>query len=351
MIRSFRFDPPELSEHEAKAIARDLYGVEGSTQRLRGERSHNTRFITDQGDLVLRVASAAEPDAMIECHAAAIGHIGHTAPSAPVARMIPSLAGELVPAIEREGLRHRVRLETFLPGVTFHDEQIVGLEALGAIGEVLGTVAAALSSFDHPAAHEFMPWDIANGLIHDAELVNALESAPRELYDRARPRLDSAATAMATLPRQVVHNDGHAGNLLRPDTQSEQIVGLIDFGDLVHTVVAADIAVAGASLAPHHRDPLRALAALTAGYHRSHTLSDADVSALPDLVLARLVLSMLLSRYQIDHASHIAEAVEPEYRWSVANLARWLDLDPAAAVGEIAATIAALPPEPQTEAQ
>ena len=66
----FRFDPPDVPEAEVLQIAHELYGVSGTATRLRGERSHNTRFTTPDGDeFVLRIASASEPAAMIDCHA------------------------------------------------------------------------------------------------------------------------------------------------------------------------------------------------------------------------------------------------------------------------------------------
>jgi Ser/Thr protein kinase RdoA (MazF antagonist) len=330
-----RFDPPELAPDEAARIAEDLYGLAGQTQRLRGERSHNTRFVTDHGEFVLRVASASEPDAAIECHAGAMVHIERRSPSLPVARVIAARDGRLVPAIERHGRRHRVRLETFLPGVTFDDQQAVSAPALRQIGELLGGVAAALADFEHHAAHGFMPWDVANGLVLDPALRVGLSTEATDLVECAAPRLVDATRAMAVLPRQIIHNDGHAGNLLRTDGTSEAVTGVIDFGDLVHTVTIADIAVSGASFAPHQRDPAGALAALATGYDARRPLLPAEVRAIPDLVLTRLVLSTLLVEYQIANAPHIAEAVSQERAGTLANLARWLEIPPVAAAARI----------------
>ena len=73
MIELFRFDPPELPDADVRRIADELYGVTGDTHRLRGERSHNTRFTTADGEqYVLRVASASEPDDAIDFHAQAL---------------------------------------------------------------------------------------------------------------------------------------------------------------------------------------------------------------------------------------------------------------------------------------
>ena len=44
-----------------------------------------------------------------------------------------------------------------------------------------------------------------------------------------------------------------------PTPASDRVTGLIDFGDLVHTVTVADIAVSAASLVPHQADPTAAL--------------------------------------------------------------------------------------------
>jgi Ser/Thr protein kinase RdoA (MazF antagonist) len=197
-------------------------------------------------------------------------------------------------------------------------------------------VAAALADFDHPAAWGFMPWDIANGLVLDEALNQALPDDARRLTERARPRIRSATAAMERLPRQIIHNDGHAGNLLRADPGSDRVTGLIDFGDLVHTVTVADIAVSAASLVPHQVDPIAALAALAGGYHAWRPLREAEIEALPDLVLARLVLSTLMVEYQVANAPHLAAAVSAERPGTLDNLARWLDVDPAAAAARIA---------------
>ncbi len=325
----FRFDPPALSDGEAREIAADLYDVRGATEHLRGERSHNTRFTTDEGSqYVLRVASANEPDETIDFHAQALAHLGMCAPTLPVARVVASRTGELTPLVERERRSHRVRLETFLPGVTFVEGQPVACAGLHAIGALLGGVAAALADFAHAAARNFMPWDIANGLALDDALRRYLGPDARPLVERARPRLESAAAAMAVLPRQVIHNDGHAGNLIRAHAGSDEVTGLIDFGDLAHTVTMADLAVSGASFAPRQRDAVAAFVALGSGYHSRRALLPAEVAALADLVLTRLVLTTLMTEYQIRHAPHIADGVARERAGVLGSLDRWLTLDP-----------------------
>src|SRR3954449_12782496 len=58
----FRFDPPDPPEADVCRIAHELYGLTGTSSRLRGERSHNTCFTTSDGaEYLFRVAAAAPP--------------------------------------------------------------------------------------------------------------------------------------------------------------------------------------------------------------------------------------------------------------------------------------------------
>lgn len=325
----FAFDPPQIDLAEISAIAADVYGIEGTPTRLRGERSHNTLITAPQGAAhVLKIASASEDVDTIGMHAAALVHLAHRDPSLPVARMVPGLDGTVVPLLDRDGCTHAMRLVTHLPGEPFGDDQPLTPESLRSIGVLVGRVSAALSTFDHPSASHFMAWDIANGLVLDDELWAGLGADAVAVLAPGRPLLSEALRAMSTLPRQVIHNDGHAGNLLRSDPASDLVTGIIDFGDLVHTVTVADLAVSAANLAPHQHDPVEALVALVDGFRSVRDVSLDELHALPNLVLCRIALSTLLVEHQIVHAPHIAEAVGRERPGLLAAIDRWLALDP-----------------------
>jgi Ser/Thr protein kinase RdoA (MazF antagonist) len=144
---------------------------------------------------------------------------------------------------------------------------------------------------------------------------------------------------LTVLPRQIIHNDGHAGNLLRPDAGSDQVCGVIDFGDVVRTVRAADVAIAGESFAPTADDPGAVLAALAAGYHRHHPLTSVELAAIPDLVLIRLALTVVLVEYQIVAAPHLAERARRFLPHIQQATDRWLDLDAGRLVARILTSV------------
>ncbi|MFP5487644.1 MAG: phosphotransferase, partial [Acidimicrobiia bacterium] len=185
----------------------------------------------------------------------------------------------------------------------------------------------------------FMPWDVANGLIVDDELRTQLSASAVAALRLVDDRLHAVMEIVATLPRRTVHNDGHAGNLLRPDSVSHQVSGVIDFGDLVRTVTAADVAIIAESFAPDHPHPDEVVAAVTAGYHAQLPLGETEIAAIPHLVLARTALNVLLAEYQVRHAPHLASHATATLPDVVARLERWNRLDAGAMIARISETL------------
>lgn len=345
----FGFDPPEPGTDAVLSIAAEHWDVSGTPHRLRGERSHNTLVVGTRGEAwTLQVHSASEDPAVIDLQTRAMCHLQRTAPDAPVPRVVPTLAGTLHAEIEIEGRTHLARLVTYLPGTTFDPAQLLPDRAYRRIGSLLGRIAAGLADFEHPAAAHFMPWDVANGLIVDATLRADLTASSRAALESVDERLHAVADTIVPLPWRTIHNDGHAGNLVRPDPASDRVVGVIDFGDLVETVTAADVAIIAESFAPDHPDPAGVIAAVTAGYHAELPLGAAEIEAIPELVLARTALNVLLVEYQIRHAPHLAPAAASSLPDVIERLVRWSRLDTGAMIARAHEAIDALPEESTT---
>lgn len=336
----FGFDPPAMDGAAAARLAARHWLVDGAPTRIRGERSANTVITTpDDRRFVLQVHAATERPEVVDLHTAALRHVAERDPSIPVPRLVPTPDGDDAAMVEVGGTQHLARLVTFLPGVTFDDGTALSGPAYEAIGGLIGRIAAALDDFEHPAADHFMPWDIANGLVTDAALRDGLPPDATAALAPVDDRLRSIGEVIPTLPHRTVHNDGHAGNLLRADAASEEVTGVIDFGDLVHTAVAADVAIIAESFAPGSDRPHAVLAAITLGYHRHRPLGDAEIAALPDLVLARAALNVLLVEHQLRHAPHLAAHAAATRAWAIERLRRWHALDRAHLVHHIHTTL------------
>lgn len=345
----FGFDPPQPGADAVLAIAAEHWNVSGTPHRLRGERSHNTLLVgTRGGAWTLQVHSASEDSAVIDLQTRAMCHLQRTAPDVPVPRVLPTVAGALHAEVEIEGRTHVARLVTYIPGTTFDPTQLLPERAYGRIGSLLGLIAAGLADFEHPAAAHFMPWDVANGLIVDDDLRAGVTASSLAALESVDERLHAVDDTIAPLPWRTIHNDGHAGNLVRPDATSDRVVGVIDFGDLVETVGAADVAIICESFAPDHPDPAGVVAAVTAGYHVQLPLGEDEIAAVPELVLARSALNVLLVEYQIRHAPHLAPAAASSLPDVIERLVRWSRLDTGAMIARVHEAIDAIREESTT---
>ena len=132
--------------------------------------------------------------------------------------------------------------------------------------------------------------------------------------------------AMKRLRSQVIHGDAHVANLLRPDSSSHQVCGLIDFGDMVESPMVIDVAILAASFIALHEDALATVVSVAVGFGEVVPLTEGEIEVLHELILARHVLSALLFDFQLATGSN-AE-VEPADRQRVLDrMRRWLRVD------------------------
>jgi Ser/Thr protein kinase RdoA (MazF antagonist) len=153
---------------------------------------------------------------------------------------------------------------------------------------MLGRLSRALADFEHPAADRVLAWDLSQ-----VTLLRELDPAPPvlEIIERAErlvlPVLDD-------LPRQVIHNDFHPGNLLVDPAGPAYISGILDFGDTVRSARVNDLGVALAYLSMGS-SPWEAAAPFLDGFESVVPLLDAERALLPHLVAVRLAQRVLLN--------------------------------------------------------
>ena len=355
-----RFDPPQLPLDDVERILDDHWALRGTLVALDGERDQNTRVTTSAGDqYVLKIATPSEDHEIADLQCAALAHIAEADPQIPVPRVVPTTDGESMVMVDVDGQPSATRLLSYLPGITFGDVQAMPLAAIEAVGEFQGRLALALRGFEHRSATAFMAWSLDAGMLTSDELWDQLSPEGRAAIDPLRERAVAAAAALRALPRQVLHNDGHGGNLLRRDVASLEVTGVIDFGDIVDTAVIADLAVCAASFGEDHPDPVDALSAVTRGYHRWTPLSELEVALLVDLIVARRVLGTLLVEYQTRHAPpDRLDEIAGELPVLRAGARFWSRVDRAAVIDSLVACVHAPtedprqhddPPTPQNE--
>lgn len=297
---------PVFTTADAAGIAGALYGIRGNVDVLAGERDQNFLLRTADGErFVLKIANSQEEVGLLEAQNAALQHLSRSVDICPsVCRTRDGRALALTP--RRWGAEHLVRLLTWIPGVPLAAAKWKSSLLLENFGRAMAAVDASLATFDHPAAHREFHWDLASGFTVIRERLPLVsDQAQCELIAHLTDGIEQRDTGrFARLRRSVVHNDPNDHNVLigpddaDPFVRRQQVVGLLDFGDIVWSYAVADLAIAIAYAILGRRDIIRAAASVISGYHAVRPLQDDDVDSLFGLVVLRLCTSIVMAAEQ-----------------------------------------------------
>jgi len=105
------------------------------------------------------------------------------------------------------------------------------------------------------------------------------------------------------------------------------VVGLIDFGDMVHAPIINELAVTAAAFYRPGKEDLETVENLLIGFHRVHPLTDAQVSLLWDAMTLRVLITLLLSDIKLNMDTDQDPDVVEERMGAYAMLEVICDLD------------------------
>ncbi len=304
-------DAPVVSPEMAADLARDLYGISGDICPLSAEKDANFRIRLDTGEAaLLKVTNAIEDRAVTDLQTAALMHLAAVDPSLPVQRICASLAGRSSEIMTGpDGQTHVVRLMTFLDG-TMLNSATPGPGIYHQIGALQARLIRALRGLFHPAAGHFLQWDIkrAHGLRPMLDAVGDVDLRRRltHLLDRFSAEI---APRLPHLRAQVVHNDFNPHNLLVDAPNATRLTGVIDFGDMVHTPIACDLAVACSYQIAEGAEPMKQITEMITGFNAVLPLEDEELDLLPDLIRLRHATTLSVGAWRAqrypDNADYI----------------------------------------------
>ncbi|MCA9971320.1 MAG: phosphotransferase, partial [Anaerolineales bacterium] len=292
---------PQFDSETAASLARKLYGIDATAVPLPSERDQNFLLTLPEGArFVLKIANGQEDPQMLVAQQQALAHVAARGGRCP--RVVPAPGGAAMHEVQAPGGgTHLAWLVTYLPGLPLGAVRRHGAALLADLGHSLGVVDRALADFDHPAIHRDFAWDLQNGvavvrerlpLLADDDLRQPIAAFVERFAAETAPRL-------AGLRRGAIHNDANDYNVVVSSTLAAQTVsGLVDFGDMVHSLVVADLAVALAYALLDKRDLPGTAAAVVGGYHAAYPLLPAELAVLHDLVCLRLCVSACMAAAQ-----------------------------------------------------
>ncbi|MDN4516560.1 aminotransferase class III-fold pyridoxal phosphate-dependent enzyme [Mycolicibacterium austroafricanum] len=344
--RDLLADPvPPLSEDTIVVATAALFGFRGTVRRhFDSERDQTALLSDDSGtERVVKISHpATDTDAVdLEGRAAVWAH--QADPGLPVAVPLRTVTGQL------HGLskgRH-LRLYEKLPGEASRPAPALAPRAVKEYGSIAARLGLALRGFFHPAAQRRLIWHVEArrevrpmaDAITDTEC-RTLVRATLERFER------NVAPLWPGLRAQPVHSDLTLDNLLLDN--DDHVCGIIDFGDLTHTALVADIAAALASVGGTRtgHDLLSTLALFLDGYTDVAPLEPVERALLADTVMLRNAIALILSAARSAHRPDISQYLQSRDAGAW-NVLRELD---AASPEDVADAFGAQRPRPSSSA-
>lgn len=288
-----------VTEVDIASLVLTEYGLDGRIERLVGEKDDNFRLSTSIGNqYLIKVAHANEEFDVTNLQTSVLKYLESHAPQLTVQRVVRSIDGSLDVVANGGPLDGRfVRVTTYLDGSPMRS--VTPTAALRhEIGVTVAQLSRALRDFDHPAAHRPLLWDIQ----HVANLRPMIEDLPSRAHRNVLTKeLDhferEVAPRLASIRRQVVHNDLSTDNLLVSDDGC-RITGILDFGDLVYAPLVNDVVVAATYQLSDERDPTPPAIEMIAGCHSITPLTSTEIELLPSLVMARMILWITIPEWR-----------------------------------------------------
>lgn len=302
--------PPTLAPDEVQQLVRRLYGIDGRVDLLLGERDQNCRVETAAGErYVVKISNPSESLAVVDFQIAALDHICCVAPSLPVPRVVRTLGGQThATLVLPDGSATSVRMLTYLDGVQVRDTRRTATQRR-AMGTFLAELNLALRDFEHPSATHDLLWNVATAHRLAAK-VDSIEEGPRRaLVSTFMARFNRHVLPLLPhLRAQVIHNDYHLYNVLAAPQDHERIVGVIDFGDMLHAPLVGEVATAAAfhmsspagsgPAMSGPADPLLGPAQFLGAYHATLPLDESEQEIVADLMATRHLITVLISEWR-----------------------------------------------------
>ncbi|SDB67584.1 phosphotransferase [Pseudomonas sp. NFACC13-1] len=290
----------EVSVQEAVEVAQLYFGVSGTASRLISERDQNFRLTCMNGSYVLKFAHPGEDSEVSNLQTEALLHIEHADPTLPVQRVIRTKDGQAELRLMMGGEERTVRLVSYLEGQLLRNAPVT-LQQQRNLGVVSARLGKALRDFDHPAANHTLVWDIQHADRLSGMVTEISNLERRALLDNILDRfVRDIKPRYASMRTQIVHNDLNSDNALVSPENTDEVVAILDFGDMVRTPLINDVAVGAAYQLGELKHFLDGAKAFVAGYHSVTPLKLDEFALMYDLIMTRMVVRITISEWRAE---------------------------------------------------
>lgn len=308
---------PDVDEALAASLALEHFGMTGAISELGSQQDRNFRIDPREGrGILLKVnhPSVTRQELAVLC--AVSDRL--RAEGVPTPEMLPTLTGarsiDVPVGGDGDGLAQGCAFE-LVAGSTLADEAELGGAVAEELGRTAGRVVRALAGLEHEGADRTIQWELGQALRVVELLIDDLPEERRvECLDAARRAAAQLDALAPDLPRQIIHGDLTADNVMRDDQGG---LWVVDLGDASRSWRVAELAVLAADVLGRTGSVAQVGRAVR-GFHAEAPLGDAELGALwPLVVLRGAVLAVSgWSQLRIDPGNTYARE-RLEHEWQV----------------------------------
>ncbi len=292
-------EKPNFSDDEAIAFVRRHYDLDVAVKPLLSERDQNFQLSAMDGrQYVLKIANSGEDPQVADFHNKALLHLQRFAErhkdhiNAPEVLLTNDGATHFT--IEFADGQHIARVVSFVAGTPLADS-LPSVPLCRNMGIFLARLGLALKDFTHPGSNHSLLWDMQKASAVRELLQYVPSQSVSVLVEETVGEYEAVALPLfPTLRTQVIHNDLNPDNVLINPQNADEVVGVIDFGDMLAAPLVIDVAIAASYLRQLDGNPLALIAEFVSAYHSVVPLTSTEVDILFTLIKTRLATSIAI---------------------------------------------------------
>ncbi|MEV8517896.1 aminotransferase class III-fold pyridoxal phosphate-dependent enzyme [Dactylosporangium sp. NPDC051484] len=287
---------PEVSRTQLREVLKESYGLTvAQISELGGEIDQNLLVEADDGTrYVVKVLSDAADFADVTWRVQLLRHLGESVTGVAVPRPLPTLNGDTLGVLRREGRLNYIQVLSWIPGTLLSSLSRRPPTLLREIGTTAATLVTALTHVAPPPVSGNHHWDLTRADEAVASCLDHVADPDRvALVTRVMTRYAALRERIQSLPKSVVHNDLNDFNILlgRDANGHCHVSAVVDVGDAMYTARIAELSVAVAYAMLGTRDPLRAATEVVRGYARTTDLDPGEIGVIFPLAAARVCVN------------------------------------------------------------
>ncbi|GJL83596.1 MAG: 4-aminobutyrate aminotransferase [marine bacterium B5-7] len=293
-----------ITADRAANLAREYFAIDGEATPLDGERDLNFRIDTASARYVLKAYAGINAVASLDLQDHVLSRLAEMAPQLTIPKLQLSVDGQMRVIVDVDDQQYTLRCLTWLNGNLWSNADIDQFVSPYNLGRYLARLDNALAKLPQDAMplmdasdSSAIVWNMrhAGRYIDETWRVEPLEFRTRIESILMRFKSD-VVPALDRLPLQIIHNDANDNNIVVEDNGN--VMGLIDFGDVVVGQRVIEIAIACAYAMCGKDNPLAVAALIVSGYNSAAMLDENEIALIFDLIETRITMSIVIGVLQ-----------------------------------------------------